>query len=75
MPLSRPEDLDFAFHSQWGHTANEDLLESLARYYDLPSVSLRTVIWHAMKANTTFNGLRLHELCEYARTARLEPHR
>ena len=38
---------------QWGHTANEDLLEALGRYYDLPSVSLRNVIWHAMKANAT----------------------
>ena len=43
-PLSRVEDLDFGFHTQWGHTANEDLLETLAKYYDLPSVSLRTII-------------------------------
>ena len=28
---------------RWGHTANEDLLEALGRYYDLPSVSLRNV--------------------------------
>ena len=61
-PLSRVEDLAFGFHTQWGHAANEDLLEALGRYYDLPSVSLRNVVWHAMKANRTFNGLRLHEL-------------
>ena len=35
------EDLAFSFDRQWGHTANEDLLESLGRYYDLPSVRRR----------------------------------
>jgi len=64
-PLSHPDDLAFSFHSQWGHSANEDLLETLARYYDTPSISLRNVVWHAMKANRSFGGLRLHELCEY----------
>ena len=43
------------------HTANEDLLEALGRYYDLPSISLRNVIWHAVKENVTFHGLRLHQ--------------
>lgn len=61
-PLSAEADLAFDFHRQWGHVANEDALEQLVRYYDLPSISLRNVIWHSMKANTTFHGLRLHEL-------------
>jgi len=61
-PLAHASDLAFSYHKQWGHTANEDSLEMLARYYDLPSISLRNVIWHAMKANRTFGGLRLHEL-------------
>ena len=50
----------FACDACVAHT--QDMLEQLARYYDLPSVSLRDVIWHAMKANTTFGGLRLHQL-------------
>jgi hypothetical protein len=29
--------------------ANEDSLMVLGSYYDAPSVSLRSVIWHAMK--------------------------
>ena len=61
-PLSSSEDLAFEFHRQWGHETNEDLLEQLVRYYDLPSISLRNVIWHAMKENATFNGLRLPQL-------------
>lgn len=62
VPLSHSEDLAFTFHRQWGHEANEDMLEQLARFYDLPSISLRNVLWHHMKANTTFNGLRLPQL-------------
>ena len=61
-PLTHPDDLAFYFHRQWGHTANEDLLEALGRYYDLPSISLRNVLWHHAKANRSFHGLRLHEL-------------
>ena len=34
----------------------------MGRYYDLPSISLRNVIWHAVKANQTFHHLRLHQL-------------
>jgi len=61
-PLSREADLAFEFHRQWGHGANEDMLEQLAKYYDAPSISLRNVIWHAMKANASFGGLRLPQL-------------
>lgn len=48
-PLSRAADLAFEYHRQWGHGANEDSLMVLGSYYDAPSVSLRSVIWHAMK--------------------------
>jgi len=56
------EDLTFDFHSQWGHVPNEHLLEELVKYYGLPSVSLRNVLFHAMKANRSFHGLRLQQL-------------
>ena len=28
-----------------------------SRYYALPSVSLRDVVWHQIKANRTFHGV------------------
>ena len=34
----------------------------VARYYGVPSVSLRDVIWHRMKANGTFHNLTLQQL-------------
>ena len=29
------------------------MVDELAKYYALPSVSLRDVVWHRMKANAT----------------------
>ena len=56
-------DLRFAFHtSAFGEPQPEHLLEELSKYYMLPSVSLRDVIFHAMKANTTFHGHGLTDL-------------
>ena len=53
------DDLAFEFHRQWGHETHEHLIDELAKYYALPSVSIRDVIWHEMKANTTFLGMTL----------------
>ncbi|KAL3924555.1 MAG: hypothetical protein SGPRY_003880, partial [Prymnesium sp.] len=55
-------DLNFKFHRQWGHWTNEHMIDELAKYYSVPSISLRNVIWHAMKANESFHGLALPEL-------------
>ena len=38
------------------------MVDELAKYYALPSVSLRDVVWHRMKANATFHGLTLQQL-------------
>mmetsp|Transcript_22780 Transcript_22780/g.37744 ORF Transcript_22780/g.37744 Transcript_22780/m.37744 type:complete len:532 (+) Transcript_22780:128-1723(+) len=56
------EDLNFDFHSQWGHPNHEHMLDELSKYYGLPSVSLRDVVYHAAKANSTFHGYTLPQL-------------
>ncbi|KAL1525030.1 hypothetical protein AB1Y20_019904 [Prymnesium parvum] len=55
-------DISFQFHQQWGHGTNEHMIDELAKYYSVPSISLRNVIWHQMKANQTFHGLSLPQL-------------
>jgi len=49
-------------HPLFGEPQPEHLLDQLSKYYMLPSVSLRDVIFHAMKANTTFHGHGLTDL-------------
>ena len=62
IPWLVEDDLAFTFHQQWGHGTHEHMVDELAKYYALPSVSLRDVIWHHMKANATFHGLGLLQL-------------
>ena len=44
------------------YETNEHLLDELVRFYALPSVSIRDVLWHEMKANRTFHGLGLRDI-------------